>query len=214
VSRILVRLEEMRPRPLSPPRAKASLANRLGRVADNVRQIATRLGTRPYRVWLHWIRWSGAERGEGFACSIAKVEILPTPKVDTLDSVSFSIFHAGTIPSGSVRVSEISVQYFNEDHLRGLLIPDLEWTEAHGPLPAVSDRAGTNGGTICQPFEFFWEVVEDGRNNRAPEKKAFRLLSNPMLQSERAQWTAMLERISPDELRFGESPFEDSEPAK
>jgi hypothetical protein len=198
----------MPPRPLSPTQARSSLAQRLGRVADRARGIAGRLGARAYLVNLVWYRWSGFERGQGHASVLARVEILPTPKVQTLDSVSFSIFHAGTIPAGSVRVTEISVRSFSEDHLRGLLVPDLEWTEARGPVPPVSDRCGADGGTILQPFEFFYEVVEDGRNNRAPEKKSFRLLSNPTLRAESADWSVMLERVSPDELRgAGASPF-------
>jgi hypothetical protein len=197
-----------RPRPLSPHRARGSLAQRLGRVADGVRQIATDLGARPYRCYLTWWRWSGATRGQGHASLLARVEILPTPKVDSLDSIAFSIFHAGTVPAGSIKVSEISVVSFSEDHLRGLLIPCLPWAEMQGEPPQVADRAGTAEGTIAQPFEFHWEVAEDGRNNRAPEIKSFRLLSNPTLKATQAQWQVMLERISPDELRrTGDSPF-------
>jgi hypothetical protein len=202
----------MPPRPLSPTQARASLAQRLGRVADRARQVATRLGGRPYRCWLTWTKWTGDERGQGNEINLARAEILPTPLVKSLDSVSFSIFHAGVVPAGSFKVEEISVASFSEDNLRGLAIPRVPWLEVccPGPVPSVADLATTAEATVQQPFDFFWEVVEDGRTNPVPERKRFRLLSNPTLRAEDAMWTVLLERESPDRLRGrkgGESPF-------
>lgn len=166
------------------------------------------MGARPYRCFLVHTTWTGKVRGEGNELPLARVEILPTPLVKSLDSVSFSIFHAGVVPAGSVRVEEISVRSFDEDVLRGLVIADLPWTESCAdPLPVVADVCGTNDGQILQPYSFHWEVVEDGRNNCEPERKRFRLLSNPTLRADQAEWTVMLERTSADDLRSGRSPF-------
>ena len=204
-----------RPRPLRNP--SRSLAHRLGRVADSVRQIATDLGARPYRVFLTWTKWGlnrESERGDGYERLVARCEILPTPLVTSLDGVSFSIFHAGTIPVGSVRVGEVSVRNFDEDVLRGLRIPRLEWLEvgscdecAPCRLPEVAELRGTAQDTVAEPYRFFYEVVEDTRQQREPVRNTFRLLNKPNLVAENAEWTLMLQRVSYDQLRDGKSPF-------
>lgn len=201
-----------RPRPLRDPRH--SLAQRLGRVADRARQIATDKGARPYRCYLVWTRWGrgdDASRGDGYERDLARVEVLPTPLVTSLDSVSFSIFHAGTIPEGSVRVGEISVETFTEDNLRGLAIPRVEWLEVFGcdpcDLPDVSRLETTAADSVDEPYRFYWEVVEDDRHQRRPTRNKFRLLSKPMLRADNAEWTVMLQRESEDRLRDGRSAF-------
>ena len=203
-----------RPRPLRDPRR--SLAQRLGGVADRARQIATRLGARPYRCWLVWTQWGigpNGERGDGYERDLARVEILPTPLVKTMDSVSLSLFHAGTVPVGSVSVGEISVKYFTEDNLRGLAIPRLPWTQTPScdacDLPEVADLWDTSSASVKQPYSFHWEIHEDGRHGDQ-ERKLFRLLNQPMLSADNAEYRLMLERVSPDRLRGGrdgKSPF-------
>lgn len=100
-----------RPRPLNPFEAKRSLANRLAPTADRVRQIATRLGIRPYRCFLVWTRFSGEDRGEGDENLIARVELLPTPKVSELTSQQLLLYGAGTLPTGSLRVEKVSATF-------------------------------------------------------------------------------------------------------
>lgn len=178
-------------RPLTIPQARASLANRLTRAVDNARQIATRLGARPYRVVLVWTRWAGrnVERGEGREVTVREIEILPTPKISSLDGVSFSIFHAGTVPEGSIKLTEVSTSY-TFDELSGHMIP------------------GRHEDQIPQPFEFFYELREDGRGDPKPGRQKYRLLSFPTLDAENAQWTLMLQRISEDRDREGRSRYE------
>ena len=204
-----------RPRPLKEP--SRSLAHRLGRTADRARQIATRLGARAYRVHLVWTKWGlgrDSERGDGYERPLARCEILPTPLVTSLDGVSFSIFHAGTIPVGSVRVGEVSVRYYDEDVLRGLRIPDLEWLEVGScsecspcRLPSVAELRGTAQDSVSEPYRFFYEVTEDHRQQREPVRNAFRLLNKPYLVADQAEWTLMLQKVDYDPLRSGESPF-------
>lgn len=177
---------EPRLHPLARP--EGSLAHRLGRVADNVRQIATNLGARPYRVFLVWVLWTGTERGEGEAEVQRELELLPTPKVATLDSVTYSIFHAGTIPAGSIKLSEVSTRY-TFDELTGHMIPLL------------------HEDVIPQPHAFFYEVREDGRGDPRPLRQRYRVMSYPFRDAENAQWTLMLERISEDRGRDGESKY-------
>lgn len=181
-------MREPRLRPLSPEQARRSLAHRLTRVADNARQIATRLGARPTRVFLVWVAWTGRARGEGEERQVRELEILPTPKVKTLDSVTFSIFHAGTIPAGSVALSEVSTGY-TFDELTGHMVPELHEDQ------------------IPSPVEFFYELREDGRGDSMPTRQKFRVLSVPNRDAENAQWTVMLEKISEDRGRDGESKY-------
>lgn len=171
-----------KPRPLSPGEATNSFANRFSRVADNARQIATNLGLRPYRVFLIWTKWTGEERGEGDETEFRRIEILPTPKVNSLDNVTFGLFHAGTVPMGSLRVDRISAT-FTQDTLQGRIIP----------VPGED--------TIPDPYGFFYEVVEDGRGDNPPQRAKFRLLNTPFRRAGKIDWTIMLERISADRER-------------
>lgn len=169
-------------KPLTPDEAKKSFANRFSSKADRLRQLATKFGVRPYRVFLTLTRWTGEERGEGEEKIVARRELLPTPRVQSLDAISFNAFRGGTLPVGSLRVDRISAS-FTSDELAGLF----------GPL-AGQER-------IPQPYEFFYEVVEDGRGDAHPPRAKFRLLSEPFRRPGKIDWTLMLERISQDRTR-------------
>lgn len=183
-------------RPLRPGEAGRSLASRLAPVADRVRQINTRMGTRPYRVFLNWTRWGGEERGQGYERLMQRAEILPTPLVQSLDNVLFSPWHAGILQSGSLKLSEVSVVAYGEDVLRGLdqkLIPGL-------------DLCGGNPG-IPEPWDFFYEVVEDGRAGSMPDRPRFRLANVPFRNAEKMQWELTLERTDRQRKRDDKSYF-------
>lgn len=197
----------MRPRPLTPRQARETLAHRLAPRVDRLRQIATRFGVRPYRVWLVWTKWSDAERGEGKELPEARLEILPTPKVVSLDSVSFRGFSGGMIPVGSMRVSEISA-LFTSDQLRGIAIPSPAFAWENDPprptsamcLPARIDDKG-----LPDPLDFYWEVQEDGRGDDPAERMKFRLMSQPYRHADAVAWEVMIERTGPDAKRDGSS---------
>jgi hypothetical protein len=187
-----------RPRPLSPERARHTLANRLGRVFDRARQFATKYGVRPYRVFLTWTQWEGGgavERGEGREILYRRIEILPTPRVTSLDNLSFSLAHAGVIPVGSVRLDRVSIYRFTEDVLSGKAFPD-------DPLPFGEVRGEKH---IPEPFEFFYEIVEDGRGDCPPKRSRFRPMNRPMRRAGKVDWTVMLERTSEDRTRQDKS---------
>lgn len=182
-----------KPRPLSPREAKRTLGARLSRVADRVRQIATNLGARPYRCFLVWTRWTGEERGEGAAVEVARTEILPTPMVESLDAVTRGPFASGAYPVGSVRLREVSLS-FAATLLEGKQLPD-----------------GSRVDTIPNPWDFWWELVEDGRHEVDPEPMKFRLLAPPVNDAENVQWILALERV---EQFGGRSPVPGATPGK
>lgn len=169
-----------KPRPLTPAEASRSVVARLGKTADKVRQVATKLGARPYRVSLVWSRWDGEERGEGTKREVKRIEILPTPRITSLDALSFNPFHAGVYPIGSVRVDEISTS-LTEDQLRGLTFP----VDAEEEVP--------------ESFDFWWELAYDGRDGREVRPQKYRILSPPYFDAENVQWKVSLERVSGDD---------------
>jgi hypothetical protein len=168
---------------------KRTLVQRFVRVADNLRQLNTQFGARPYRTFLVWTKWSGGARGQGDEQVLLELELLPTPKVMSMDGVAFSIFHAGTLPVGSVKLTEVSMAYTN-DQLTGHLVPGLGHVDQ-----------------IPSPYDFFYEVREDGRGDNPPQRLKFRLLNFPTMDAENVQWTLMLERVSEDRGRDGQSKY-------
>lgn len=182
------------PRPLPPGGFARTLVARLGPVADNIRQIATNMGARPYRVFLIWTITGGAERGEGTEQLVHEEELLPTPEVQDLTSIALQPYSAGKLPVGAVKVSQISTSY-GEDVLAGRLLPD-------GRKP--NERRG----------DFFYEVREvaavaapcgpsEEGLVREPERKRFRLLSGPYRPPTRVMYEVVLERSSEDRTRAG-----------
>ncbi|GAC1446924.1 MAG: hypothetical protein PVSMB8_04850 [Vulcanimicrobiaceae bacterium] len=171
-------------RPLTPEQAKGTLAHRFGRIGNNLRQLATKLGARPYRVFLVWVTWSGPERGVGDQRLFKEDEILPTPLVKSLDGVSLSASGAGVIPIGSIEVSEINA-YRTNDELIGKMIP----TPHEDQIP--------------NPIDFFYEVHEDGRGDPLPVRHRYRVLSPPVRRATRVDWIVRLERASEDRSRTG-----------
>lgn len=172
--------------------------NRLGtRLADNLRQLNTKFGARPYRVFMVWTKWTGSERGEGDERVLLEREILPTPKVESIDTVSMTLFASGVLEMGSVHVTEVSLT-LTRDILTGRAIPGL----------GIVDH-------IPQPFEFFYEIREDGRGEVGtgvqPARLKFRLAVDPFRAATKPYWTFMLERISEDRSRLGKSNIGDDQ---
>ena len=179
-----------RPRPLSPEEAKRTLANRLGtRIAPRLRQFATRFGIRSKRVFLVWTKFTGSERGEGNENIISRIELLPTPRVTDLSSITYQPYSAGVLPVGSVRVDKIALTV-TMDQLMGKAVP--------GQL---------KGAKIEEPYGFFYEIVEDGRGDGVPMRQRFRLYGVPDRREEDVCWSIMLERVAEDLARNGQSQY-------
>lgn len=175
-----------KPRPLTPSEAKQSLAQRMGGRVDRLRQFATKFGVRPYRVFLTWVKWSGTERGEGDESVFMRKEILPTPKVDNLDTIALNPYSAGTLPMGSVRVSRISVS-FTEDELSGRI---------------------SGKDSIKDNLEFFYEIVEDGRGDNPAHRQKYRLSAPPFRQAGKIHFVVVLDRIGGDDMDRDGTPKE------
>lgn len=190
--------------PLTRDQKRASFLARFAKrqVADRIRQIGDRLGAYPYRVFLVWTRFSGSERGEGNEVEIGRIELAPAPEVQSLDGVTFSLFAAGALPIGSVRLRGVSLQY-TYDQLTGTLPP----TQKQDPFAPASATAlvSVHRDHIQEPNDFYYEIVEDGRNDPDPKRMKFRLLSPPVIDPTSQQWILGLERTSEDPDRYGRS---------
>jgi hypothetical protein len=157
-------------------------------LAHNLRQLNTRFGIRPYRVFLNWTLWSGQETGEGYETLKQRIELLPTPKA--VENMKYNPWHAGLLQEGAFNISEVSVVAYTEDFLRGLdpsIVPGLD---LNGPNP-----------TIPEPWDFFYEVVQDRRAGNEPNRPRFRLNGCPFLKADTQEWTFTLERSSRDRTR-------------
>jgi hypothetical protein len=155
-----------------------------------LRQLNTKFGIRSKRVFLVWTRFDGAETGEGQETRLAEVELLPTPKIADLSSVALNPYSVGTIPIGSIRVTEVSAGQYTLDDLMGEIIPGL--TTRLAEMPEVS---------------FFYEMREDGRGDDPPSRDRFRLVSQPNRDEGGVQWQFILERSSQDRSRAGLSTY-------
>jgi hypothetical protein len=138
-------------------------------------------------VFLTWTKFTGDERGEGQEQVLARVELLPTPKVSDATGIMRMPYSAGVLPVGTVRVSLISVK-FTFDQLTGRRIPGRS---DNVPIP--------------EPIDFFYELVEDGRGDDPAERQRFRVLGIPWLDEGNVGWTVLLERSSEDFARNGTS---------
>jgi hypothetical protein len=200
--------------PLTPKEAKRTLAHRFTGLGDRLRQLGTKFGLRPHRVFLVWGRWSGAERGDGDFKSLIETEILPTPLVESLDGVAFSPYNAGTVEVGTVRVSQISAVRYSEDMLVGRY-PAISEPGAKpiGPTAFVRFPSGVTKTTrmtpgaveLPEPFDFFYEIVEDGRGDDPAVRRRFRPANDPMRRAGKLDWIVVLERASEDRSRDKET---------
>lgn len=107
--------------PLCDP--SSSLADDLGDVADDMRQLLTEAGLRPYRVFSIVTRWTGGAEGLGDEVLVSETEFLPTPFVD-LRPVQSQMTAAGRKERGNARLREMSPRY-TEDDISQLFPTDL-----------------------------------------------------------------------------------------
>lgn len=174
-------------RPLQPQEVGNTLAAKLIPVVDRIRQLSTRFGVRPYRVWLVHGQWSGLRRGMGQYQELNRTEILPTPLVAEMSAVTSVIESLGRNEEGGVTVSEISAKY-SEDDLRGLT-PDL---------------LEPNGKTLRPNVEFFWEIVENRTGQPPAYRRRFTFNAAPSLSRDTLQWRVNLATQNGEPGRRGE----------
>lgn len=191
-------------RPLTPWEARGSLAHRLGRVGDRVRQrVSVRLGVNARRVFLVWTRWGGVERGEGDEVVLLRAELLPTPRVSDASSISRRQWSVGAVPEGSVRVDRVSALAYTEDVLRGLRLPAVVGSGVQ-PVPGLFRKGKGGDVQFDKKVDFFYEVVEDGRGDDPPLHRRFSLLGDPWRRPDGVEWVVLLQRADRDPSRQGQ----------
>lgn len=148
-------------------RPERSLVECFGEIADDLRQLATDFGARPYRVFLVTVEWDGEKPGRGKQSVISEEELLPTPNVD-LSSISYLITAAGRTDQGTVRMYEVSPRY-TEDELHRMIGSELE------------DNQQT-----------FIEVRLDAREGSEPIRHRLTFSGVPYYDAEGVQWILTL----------------------
>jgi hypothetical protein len=178
-------------RPITPIEAKRSLVSRLGPRVDRLRQFCTKFGLRPLKVFLVYLKYTGAEYGEGEQKEAQRIELLPTPKVQSMSDVALQPLNAGIEGDGGVTLTKVSSRY-TFDQLRGLYVPERH--EDH----------------LEPPYFMVYEIVEDGRGDPQPVRQTFRLASLPERRAGQIDWTLKLQRVSGGNDRTGEPTYGDS----
>ena len=130
--------------PLDP--GPCSLAERLARTVNHVRQKQADMGLRMYRVYSIRRHWSGGEVGRGDVTEVLTRELLPRPKVDFRTRRELTA--AGYVERGVVVLSEVNPQ-LTEDEVVDLFSP-----------------CTTDKGDEC-----FFEVVMDARDGQAKRRR-------------------------------------------
>lgn len=114
---------------MSTPREKHDLRVR---IADRVRRVAVRLGTRRFKVFLTHTRWTGPERYYGEEIVVSSTELEPAPRIEGWNSIALALREEGRAESGIV-TAYVSANYS---------ISEL--------LPEVDGQS-----------DFFWEIVDE-----------------------------------------------------
>jgi len=196
-----------RPRPLTGPEAaKGTLAHRLTRTADRLRQFYTRFGLRSKRVFLVWTRWTGEERGEGREEVLAKIELLPTPRVSDRTAVQRRPYTQGVTYDGTIRVDQISAGAYTRDQLTGIVIPGRS-PELQAPRATIGRAVD---GTRSEPkddrkVDFYYLLQDDGRGDNPGSVQRYRLMGGPSRKEGSLYFAVNLEKAEEEPSRFGRS---------
>lgn len=141
-----------------------SLVDDLGEVADDLRQLYTDFGLRPYRIFAVVVTWDGGEVGVGDQSILKETELLPTPYID-MSKIKYQTTTGGRSDSGQTTIYEISPRY-TEFELKEMFPRDL----------AANEQA-------------FIEVHMDGRDGREPLRHRFTIVSMPARDADGFQFT-------------------------
>lgn len=161
---------------------KDSLVGELFGCVDAIRQIATDLGARPYRVFLVWTLWSGEERGEGVESIVREEEILPVPKVAELSGIQLQLLDIGLDEQGAVQISQISPRY-TENQLLG---------------------RKQDGSGVAKNETFSWEVrLDKGDMSDLKRRRRFMIKGVPSFKADSLMWSVNLIRAGSDREHDG-----------
>jgi hypothetical protein len=172
------------------PAPQCSLAEELGGLADDLRQLNTDLGMRPYRMFSVVYEWSGKEIGRGEPRIIFEQEFLPTPKLTLVGLVDRGYIRAsvaevaqsgGSVERGVISVIEISPRY-TEDQINWLF---------------------RQGGDLDPGQIAFIEIAMDRRDGAATRRR-FTVNSVPQRDATKFYWSVELVRQELDRTRAGQ----------
>lgn len=194
-----------------------TLGEDLVQTADDIRQLYTDFGLRPYKIFQVWIGWTLDENDDGVVSGVELLlgevevgagrpvllcerELLPTPAIQ-VGGVSKRLDVTGDTESGGLLVTQISPR-FSEDELVGLVYP-------------YRDEARPN--TLKAGIDFFYEVRENRPpgfvdpgyqgfqppQELQPTRRRFRVNQAPSRETDAFQWTLGLERADGERSRDG-----------
>lgn len=162
-------------------RLRNSLGQKLVPAVDKIRDINTQMGLRPYRVNIVRTRWSGGVRSRGVEQVISELEILPTPLVVDMRSLSEVVTAVGVEDEGMVQLQQISGRY-TEEHLLG-----------NGP----------NGAPPGADVNVYYEIEFFRRDGGPSEKRRFIREGIPMYLAGQVQWQITLVSATENRARNG-----------
>ncbi len=161
---------------------KRTLAQQLIPVADSIRDLHTRFGLRPYKVRVVRVRWSGGMRGHGTPHVASTMDLLPTPLVQDLTTLTEILQPIGLDEVGTISVAEISGR-FTDDDLR---------LQSKNGVPPGPDE------------EVFYEIEFPQPDGGPSVKRRFFLRGAPYYSAGRFQWSIRLEKANEDRSRRGD----------
>lgn len=159
-----------------------TLAQKLIPVADSIRNLNTRFGLRPYKVRIVRVRWSAGVRGRGVPDVVDELDLLPTPIVQDLNTLTEILTPVGLNEVGVVSVAEISGR-FTDDQLRFLSKDGVE--------PGPDE-------------EVFYEIEYPEPDRGTSVKRRFYLRGAPYYAAGQFQWRLRLIKADEDRDRIGD----------
>jgi hypothetical protein len=161
-------------------RSPQSLLESLGDTFDDIRQIASDLGARPYTYHSITVRWSGGSIGRGTPEVISDVAIVPTPEQKPLGYMDRLLTDGGTVERGGIVLDGISPR-FTEDEIDELF-----------------------GVESVEGQETFIEERIDSRDGKT-RRRRYSLVKKPERKS--SKWRVVLERADGERDRDGKVQF-------
>jgi len=152
------------------PRAPLTLVEDLTEVVDDLRDLVAELGGRPVRSFVLHYRWTGGERYRGAPELLSAQELTPRPELVDEDKLRAQVDRRGTTATGVVELRKISPRYSEAD-----------LDVLRRALPADE--------------EVLVELVHDGRDGRAAERRAYRPAGKPVRDPFRFEWRLSLRAI-------------------
>jgi hypothetical protein len=168
---------------ISSAQMKKTLAHRFIPLADSLRDMLSAFGLRSYKVAIIRVEWTGGKRGRGTPVILSEKTILPTPKLESVESLAEVLQPVGLEEQGSLELSQVSGT-FSEEDLRGY---------------------SQDGEGIPANHEFFYEITFISPSAGEPQRRRFFPASAPVYSPGKLQWSMRLQKANEDRARNGDS---------